>query len=321
MTSTDQTQYILVRPYPSLRIIFTSPALRIPGLSQSKLMDRVGGPQHIREGLLDALAQGSSVTAKISWLTQSSNSSPNNRSGDASPTATHEPESHIESRPRWIHCTPLLGSDSKPGVYMIVMVDKEEITGALNARLATIPVVRSVDLTRETWPQRPVSGVGTSAAKLSTNKLYADYLRREGSSASERPHSRRQTPSRNRTSLEEDIRMGRVNSGLARVAPDPRAGTPYTELASGQRSSRVQTPTSPYRPYGVGELALPFRSHPASRQSIRERESEDDELVPPQMGASHGYNVSMDTGAPTPPRQRSTTAEIDYANENRGEGT
>ncbi|PVI08504.1 hypothetical protein DM02DRAFT_679210, partial [Periconia macrospinosa] len=106
--------YILVRPYPSLRITFTSPSLRIPGLCQSKLMDRIGGPQHVREGILRAFAQGIGVTAKISWLTQ-----------------TQQSESLFEGRPRWIHCTPLIGSDMKPGVIMIVMVDKEEITGTL----------------------------------------------------------------------------------------------------------------------------------------------------------------------------------------------
>ena len=285
-------------------------------------MNRIGGPQHIREGLLDALAQGSSVTAKVSWLTQSSHSSQNGHSGEASPTALQEPESHIESRPRWIHCTPLLGSDSKPGVYMIVIVDKEEITGSLNARLSTIPVVRSVDLTRETWPGRPIVGGGNSAARFSTTKLYTDYLRREGSSASERPYSRRQTPNRNRASLEEDLRMGRVNSGLARVAPGSRTGTPHTnELLSGQRSSLVQTPTSPNRQYAGVDHVVSFRDHPASRRSIEERESEDgDERAPGPMTASHGYNISMDVGAPTPPRKRSTATDLDDGDGRGGEG-
>lgn len=94
---------MLVRPYPSLRITFTSPAMRIPGLVQSRFMDRVGGPQYIRERLLDALTQGVGVTAQISWLTHASRAERNNTPG----------------KPRWVHCTPLLGSDENVGVWMI----------------------------------------------------------------------------------------------------------------------------------------------------------------------------------------------------------
>ena len=46
--------YLLVRPYPSLRIIFVSPSLRIPGLLQSPLLSRIGGPSHVKQGLADA---------------------------------------------------------------------------------------------------------------------------------------------------------------------------------------------------------------------------------------------------------------------------
>src|SRR6186713_1333984 len=108
---------MLVRPFPSLRIIFTSPALRIPGLSQSRLMDRIGGPSHVREGLLEAFSQGVGVTAKISWLTHTVNRSHSrSRSGSTSPS--HSEHEVLEGKPRWIHCTPLMGSDAKPGVIM-----------------------------------------------------------------------------------------------------------------------------------------------------------------------------------------------------------
>lgn len=94
---------MLVRPYPSLRITFTSPAMRIPGLVQSRFLDRIGGSQHIREGLLEALTQGVGVTARISWLTHSARAKRNSAQG----------------KPRWVHCTPLLGSDEHVGVWMI----------------------------------------------------------------------------------------------------------------------------------------------------------------------------------------------------------
>nr|POE47551.1 phototropin-2 [Quercus suber] len=107
--------YLLVRPYPSLRITFTSPALRIPGLLQNRLLDRIGGPEHVRQGILEALSTGTGVTAKITWLVRDRNSANSDEGGKA----------------RWIHCTPLLGSDEKVGVWMVVMVEGEQVTGAL----------------------------------------------------------------------------------------------------------------------------------------------------------------------------------------------
>ncbi|KAI9875478.1 MAG: hypothetical protein M1830_008420, partial [Pleopsidium flavum] len=62
--------YLLVRPFPSLRIIFVSPALRIPGLLQSNLLSHIGGPSNIRDGLCDAFFTGDAVTAKITWLSR-----------------------------------------------------------------------------------------------------------------------------------------------------------------------------------------------------------------------------------------------------------
>lgn len=86
--------YLLVRPAPSLRITFTSPALRIPGLLQSPFLERIGGPKSVRQGIQDALTQGAGVTAKISWLTYV-----------GQPTDKNS----LDGKPRWIHCTPLLG--------------------------------------------------------------------------------------------------------------------------------------------------------------------------------------------------------------------
>jgi hypothetical protein len=155
-------------------------------------MDRIGGPSHVREGLLDALAQGVGVTAKISWLTQPANrshspsNSPSNSESEGS-NSMKQPEI-LEGKPRWIHCTPLMGSDSKPGVIMIVMVDKEEITGQLNppspamARMAMRSASRSDLAGRDPWPLQ-AAGVGATSAKFTSAKLYADYLRREGRTA------------------------------------------------------------------------------------------------------------------------------------------
>lgn len=95
--------YLLVRPYPSLRILFASPTLRMPGILQSNFMDKIGGSNRVRDGLHHAFAGGHGVTAKVKWM-----STPNS-----------------EGRVRWIHCTPLLGSNGAVGVWMIVLIDEE----------------------------------------------------------------------------------------------------------------------------------------------------------------------------------------------------
>lgn len=99
--------YLLVRPYPSLRILFASPSLRIPGILQSNLMERIGGSGRVRDQIQQALADGRRVTAKIRWI--------------SSPRRNAE-----YSRPRWIHATPLLGSNGGVGVWMVIIVDEED---------------------------------------------------------------------------------------------------------------------------------------------------------------------------------------------------
>lgn len=103
--------YLLVRPAPSLRILFTSPSLRVPGILQSPFLHRIGGSSRVRTDLAEALGEGRGVTAKIRWL------------------AKADEHGEGEGRPRWIHCTPLLGHSGAVGVWMIVLVDEE---GAAN---------------------------------------------------------------------------------------------------------------------------------------------------------------------------------------------
>lgn len=186
--------YMLVRPYPSLRITFTSPALRIPGLLQSRLLDRVGGPQHVRAGIEDALASGVGVTAKISWLTSMDFAGNHLDSSTPSPTSAHHNcNTSIEGKPRWIHCTPLLGSDSKVGVWMVVMVEREDITGTLNSQRQPQHMPGSGQMQGTGYgglPMRTANGSvryaatpSPSVANVPAGRLYADYLRREGRSA------------------------------------------------------------------------------------------------------------------------------------------
>ncbi|KAJ5086984.1 PAS-associated C-terminal [Penicillium alfredii] len=96
--------YLLVRPYPSLRILFTSPSLQIPGMLQSSFISRIGDVGPKRDHILHALMAGRSVTARIKWVTRF----------------------NVEGRNRWIHCTPLVAHNGQVGVWMVVVIDDDE---------------------------------------------------------------------------------------------------------------------------------------------------------------------------------------------------
>ena len=107
---TSRLQYILVRPHPSLQIIFVSPSLRLPGLLRTHLFSKLGGSSQTIAALEDAFRDGAAVTAKVLWL----------------PKTADRGRGPAEARPRWIRCTPLLGSDDRVGVWMIIIVPVEE---------------------------------------------------------------------------------------------------------------------------------------------------------------------------------------------------
>lgn len=109
--------YLLVRPYPSLRILFTSPSLRTPGIHQLHFMHKVGGSARVRDELHEALRVGKGVTAKVLWLTS--------RPGHCHPThGCHAGASATASgRERWVHCTPLLDATGDVGVWMVIVAD------------------------------------------------------------------------------------------------------------------------------------------------------------------------------------------------------
>ncbi|EXJ78309.1 hypothetical protein A1O3_09470 [Capronia epimyces CBS 606.96] len=96
--------YMLVRPYPSLRILFASPSQRLPGVLQSPFLNKIGGSSRVREELTAAFAEGRGVTAKVRWITRSDDQGKN----------------------KWIHCTPLVGNGGQVGVWMVVIVDEDK---------------------------------------------------------------------------------------------------------------------------------------------------------------------------------------------------
>ena len=173
--------YLLVRPYPSLRVLFTSPTLRFPGMLQSPFMNKIGGSQRVRDELTQALADGRGVTARVRWISKTD----------------------TEGYNRWIHCTPLLGSNGKVGVWMVIIVD-EEVHQPIEKRFKSAPPVdpkfgRSMSFSKAR--EQGVKDFGAMANRSGTSSnSYAGSVREgEGSlvsftigrERSESPHSLR----------------------------------------------------------------------------------------------------------------------------------
>jgi hypothetical protein len=115
--STDRrTQYLLVRTYLSLQIIFSSPSLWLPGLLRTHLFTKSGGSSQTISALEQAFKDGASVTAKVLWLPKVS------RPGESG-------RGPAEVKPQCTRCTPLLGSDNQVGVRMIILVPVDGESG------------------------------------------------------------------------------------------------------------------------------------------------------------------------------------------------
>jgi hypothetical protein len=159
ISTTDPSQYILIRPAPSLRILFTSPSLRVPGILQSPFLHRIGGSTRVRADLEAALGEGRGVTAKIRWLSRP------------------DPNGEGEGRPRWIHCTPLLGHSGSVGVWMIVLVDEEgpapRASSSAGKRFRQAPPV-STNIGGKEWD------ASSTAEKRSTLNAYSKDEDRRG---------------------------------------------------------------------------------------------------------------------------------------------
>ncbi|KAI4164069.1 MAG: hypothetical protein LQ342_002305 [Letrouitia transgressa] len=179
--------YLLVRPHPSLRIIFVSSALRIPGLLQSPFLDRIGGPQHVRSGLAEAFEHGEAITAKVTWLVQPEKAE-NAPSGSTPNTSINSNNNRQLQRTatRYVSCTPLLGSDDRVGVWMVVMVESEPVTGSLvsrsrmgNQQGPEVPGSPAEYETQERVDGAGGSRPGSKREKDGPGRMYADFMRNQ----------------------------------------------------------------------------------------------------------------------------------------------
>lgn len=136
-------QYLLIRPYPALRILFASPSQRVPGILQSPFLSKIGGSNRVREELTAAFAEGRGVTAKVRWISKSDE----------------------DGRNKWIHCTPLLGGNGQVGVWMVVIVDDDKSTVRDGRRWRDAPPVEGFVSNSSSAEGRRTNGYGGGAVK------------------------------------------------------------------------------------------------------------------------------------------------------------
>ncbi|KAM3425780.1 hypothetical protein BST61_g7710 [Cercospora zeina] len=128
--------YLIVRPAPSLRILFASASLRTPGILQTPFLSRISGNPKIKSDLEKSLRKGCAVTAKILWLRSTSRTAVDYYNN------AHNPQT--AGRPRWVHCTPLLHHTGAVGLWVVVLVNADETTSTTTSpmKLPAPPIIQ-----------------------------------------------------------------------------------------------------------------------------------------------------------------------------------
>jgi hypothetical protein len=132
--------YLLVRPDPSLHILFASSALQTTAdLRQTPLLSHISTSVNTLASLQKAFVQGIPATGRVVWkptvrAAGASNGMPTSRT---SALSSHPPgmDSHtswhsnaealgtsVAGQSQWMSATPLVGSDGRVGVWVIVIV-------------------------------------------------------------------------------------------------------------------------------------------------------------------------------------------------------
>lgn len=114
---------------------------------QSPIMNKIGGSPRARDDLTQALAEGRAVTAQVRWVSRADD----------------------EGRSRWIHFTPLFGSNGRIGVWVAILVDGDQKdtrrmkqappVKAHVGRASPVPPIQDPHANEEEpWPPEPIPG-------------------------------------------------------------------------------------------------------------------------------------------------------------------
>jgi hypothetical protein len=120
--------YLVVRPDPSLHILFASTALQTAAdLRQTPLLSHVSTSVNTLAGLQKAFAQGTPVTGRVVWKPAVrgvgiNDTSSGSHSSWHSAAVGHALEASVAGQSQWLSATPLVGSDDPVGVWVIVII-------------------------------------------------------------------------------------------------------------------------------------------------------------------------------------------------------
>lgn len=210
---------------------------------QSPFLHRIGGSPRVRADLAAALGEGRGVTAKIRWL------------------ARPDEDGEGEGRPRWIHCTPLLGHTGAVGVWMVVLIDEEGSRESISAnrRFRTAPPVASnIGGTMNDYDNARRS----SNERRHLNAYDADTQRRGAGNGSLAPNSANYFANANARNSPDGVRRKTSNSSLTGPLTSSREYPPSVSqfsLHAGQQSSsssRAQSMTKRSNANGASFSAL-----------------------------------------------------------------
>ena len=120
-------RYMLIRPAPSLRVIFVSPRLRKIGkVLQSPFLSHVAASTRTLSGLRESFENGVPVTAKIGFMPDATQSRHGLKTDDQDGKDDAVKEAIASAKTCWISATPLLGGEMEVGVWMIVLVQQDK---------------------------------------------------------------------------------------------------------------------------------------------------------------------------------------------------
>ena len=129
---------------------------------------------------------------------------------DSRPSSRHERGNFTGvagSRARYISCTPLLGSDDQVGVWMVVMVENEQVTGSLPSReraLARYELHHAVPATPSQYERENAAGNSPSAAGGGASSAKTFHMRQNGSGTMYAEWMKNSSASRDRGRVEEE---------------------------------------------------------------------------------------------------------------------
>ena len=256
--------YMLIRPAPSLRIIFVSPKLRKIGkVVQSPFLSHVAAPAATLEGLKESLTTGTPVLAKINFLPQAGES----RDGIKTDSRQrHENGKH--GRACWISATPLVGSDDRVGVWMVVVVEKNK--AQRTAKVAEVEA-KAVNRAQANKPDRIDM----------PERQYAD----RGRSDAPQPAKEQMPIKPKRLDASKDD----IDDDMQSPPQRHNEGEEATDSSTPQQTNKAETSTDPTTPQHVNQAEEQERSTTplnADRHPDQENEvSDDDGFVFPRPPA------------------------------------